>query len=186
MYHEGWYRIGNIGQPSRTLYAETGNSAWRTPYCNKKVSSLWPMRRAYTVKTAVSLCELNRHITHFLRVLLQVHELMQRVLPEIRAHFIVEVPETSNLAKRAMRSQSCPCWHFQDHGHSIHYTAADRYPPYWNKNNTLSSEWLLMCCFEKCVIRLACTSAWSVLIRLLRIDCTHVRCIVIYEVKKRV
>ena len=31
------------------------------------------------------LCELNRHITHFLRVLLKVHELMQHVLPEMRA-----------------------------------------------------------------------------------------------------
>ena len=39
----------------------------------------------YTVKTAMVLCELNRHITHFLRVLLQVHELMQRVLPKMRA-----------------------------------------------------------------------------------------------------
>ena len=38
-----------------------------------------------TVKTAVLLCELNRHITDFIRVLLQVHELMQRVLPEMRA-----------------------------------------------------------------------------------------------------
>ena len=39
-----------------------------------------------TVKTAV-LCELNRHITHFLRVLLQVHELMQCVLPEMRTQY---------------------------------------------------------------------------------------------------
>ena len=37
----------------------------------------------FTVKTAV-LCKLNRHLTHFLCVLLQVHQLMQRVLPEMR------------------------------------------------------------------------------------------------------
>ena len=41
-----------------------------------------------------------------------------------------------------------------------------------------------MCCFGKCVIRLACTSAWSVLIRLSPIDCTHIRCVVVYAVKK--
>ena len=40
-----------------------------------------------TVKTAVLLCELNPHITHFLRVLLQVHELMQCVLPEMRTQY---------------------------------------------------------------------------------------------------
>ena len=39
------------------------------------------------MKTAVLLCELNRHITHFLRVLLQVHDLMQCVLPEMRAQY---------------------------------------------------------------------------------------------------
>ena len=37
-----------------------------------------------TVKTAVMLRKLNRFITHFLPVLLQVYELMQRVLPEMR------------------------------------------------------------------------------------------------------
>ena len=41
----------------------------------------------YTVRTVVLLCELNRYITHFLRGLLQVHELMKRVLPEKRAQF---------------------------------------------------------------------------------------------------
>ena len=41
----------------------------------------------FTVKTAVLLCELNRHITHVLRVLLQVHELMQCVLPEMRTQY---------------------------------------------------------------------------------------------------
>ena len=38
-----------------------------------------------TVKTAVLLCELNRYITHFLRALLQVRELMQGVLSGMRS-----------------------------------------------------------------------------------------------------
>ena len=42
---------------------------------------------AITVKIAVLLCELNRHITHFLRVLLQVDELIQCVLPEMRTQY---------------------------------------------------------------------------------------------------
>ena len=41
--------------------------------------------RDNTVKTAVLLCEFNRHRTRFLRVLWQSHELMQRVLSKIRA-----------------------------------------------------------------------------------------------------
>ena len=41
----------------------------------------------YTVKTAMLLCELKRHITHFIRVLLQVHESMQYVLFEMRAQY---------------------------------------------------------------------------------------------------
>ena len=40
---------------------------------------------ARTLKTAILLCELKRHITHILRVLLQVYEFMQRVWPEMRA-----------------------------------------------------------------------------------------------------
>ena len=41
-----------------------------------------------------------------------------------------------------------------------------------------------MCCFKDRIICLPCTSAWGVLIRLSRIDCTYIRCVVIYAVKK--
>ena len=55
-------------------------------YNNGKLSlSVTLENKRITVKTAVLLCELNRHIIHFLRVLLQVHELMQRVLSGIRS-----------------------------------------------------------------------------------------------------
>ena len=39
----------------------------------------------YTAKIAVLLCELNLHITHLLRVLLQLHKLLQRLLLGMRA-----------------------------------------------------------------------------------------------------
>ena len=38
----------------------------------------------HTVETVVLFCALKRHITHFLRVLLQIHELTQRVLLEMK------------------------------------------------------------------------------------------------------
>ena len=60
--------------------------------------SLARTTRTYTVKTAVLLCELNRHITHFLRALLQVYELMERVLPEMRASMWANSTRPSRVA----------------------------------------------------------------------------------------
>ena len=123
----------------------------------------------YTVKTAVLLCELNRHIRHSLRVLLQVHELMQRVLSKMCA----QCGLIQHVLTALSMVHTSKCVFFCNH---VHDSTPDVCTINAQKSNQHYSSWSTCQTFLKTTHEKLLTSILVVFIPIWRINIALSRC----------